>query len=522
MQSDDNVFSFYIRASSAFLCVASIVLCWYSANIAIRKSSLHWLADFKRSVIEMDFRKLSTDGISGILNDNISNLCKIEDYRFELFGFAIPFFTIFLTISVLACSINISIILPILISIIIMTIVIKFANKMVSACDIRRYQIEFDEIVRSIAAAAKGIQYWDARRIIIDKFEDRKAVIFDETKKSIASVTWKMLAYLCLASCAAFALYIIDDDFAISGMFDISSDRSFFFPIIFFYTMFVVSILRYLKIRNIKLKTLDQYLLARDDTDTEKGPIKNGGGIFLAFHGVYFQDPTTLADGEPDDMKLQNLSFSVLPGESIAITGENMNYGEYIFELILKYYKSQSGNIYISGTSIDHIKTESIRSVIGFFKQDFALIDGTIYDNLAIIGIDDRRLFSIAEKLGLFPILEHQIFDHSTGKLNISQNILFKIQIARISIQNPKILLIESPETFESEDDENSFIEFVEHISKRKTVLIMTDYPKFLVYADKILYITDDDFIFGPHAQLSHDERYQLYIKGVKSLYGSK
>jgi ABC-type multidrug transport system fused ATPase/permease subunit len=388
---------------------------------------------------------------------------------------------------------------------------------MVSACDIRRYQIELNKVMKSIAAATKGIQYWNAARVITDKFEDRAVEIFDETKKSIASVTWKILAYLCLVCCFVFFLYIIDDDFMISSMLDISPNNSFFYPIVFFYTMFVVSILRYLKIRDIKLKTLDQYLLTKNDNDDEKVPVKNGNGIFLAFHGIYFQDPATFTKDKPNDRKLHNLSFSVLPGESIAITGESMNCGEYIFELILKYYKPQSGNIYISGASIDHIKTESIRSVIGIFKQDFCLIDGTIYDNLAIIGIDDKRLFTTAEEIGLFPILKHSVFDHETGKLNVPQNVLFKIQISRISIQNPKLLLIESPETFESDDDENSFIEFVGHASKRKTILVITNNPKFLIYANKILYLTDDKFIFGPHAQLSQDEKYQMYIKGLKN-----
>ncbi|MDR1475766.1 MAG: ABC transporter ATP-binding protein/permease [Holosporales bacterium] len=466
--------------------------------------------------METDFRKISTDGVSKILNENIRNFRLIEDYKFELFGFAIPFFTIFLSILVLACFINISILLPVLICTAVMTIIIRFANLMISACDIRRYQIDLDEIVRATAAATKGLQYWNAEQFMRDRFEDKKTAIFDATKESIASVTWKMLMYLCLVSCAVFCLYIINEDLVISNTFDISSVRSFFFLIIFFYTMFVVSILRYFKIRDIELKTLDKYLLTKSGDD--KIPIKkNGNGIFLAFHGVYFQDPTALTNQEPDNKRLQNLSFSVLPGESIAITGEDMICGEYIFELILKYYKPQSGNIYISGTSIDHIKTESIRSTIGFFRQDFGLVDGTIYDNLAVTGIGDKGIFSVAEKIGLFSILELPVFDRETRKLNISQNILFKIQIARISIQNPKILLIESPETFESADDESSFIEFIEHISKRKTTLVMTRYPRFLIYSDKILYLSDGESIFGSHAQLSQDERYQIYIKNAKN-----
>jgi ABC-type multidrug transport system fused ATPase/permease subunit len=56
--------------------------------------------------------------------------------------------------------------------------------------------------------------------------------------------------------------------------------------------------------------------------------------IFIAFHGVYFQDPTKISDVP----LLNDISFSALPGEQISITGENLFKGTHIFELILKYY----------------------------------------------------------------------------------------------------------------------------------------------------------------------------------------
>jgi ABC-type transport system involved in cytochrome bd biosynthesis fused ATPase/permease subunit len=511
----DATLSFYIHSASVFLGGASFILCWYYANLSIRAKTISFLKSFNDSIVYTDQRRISTDGILGIANDNISKLLMIEDCNFELLGFAIPLSIIFLALLVLACLVDIHIILPTIITMFITKIIIKAATKIISSCDIRKYKIRVDELIAATAFAAKGIQYYESKRIMIDQFDEMRRSIVEDTKNDITSVTWRMLWHICFLELACILMYVINEEVSITKIFNIALTRPFFFAISFVYTMFIVSILRYLKIKNVTLKTLDQYKF--DDTDDahEKSITPNNESLFLAFHGVYFQDTAEASTNN----YLQNVSFSVLPGEFIAITGENIKLAPYIFDLILKYYKPQSGNIYLSGTSINTIKKQSIRSFIGYFKQDFGLINGTIYQNLAMLHQDEEKILHIAEKIGLYPILQLDIFDAATHLIQVPQSILFKLQIARISMQQPQILLIESPENFETEDDEQAFIEYVEYMTKRKTVIIITKYSKFLIYANKILYMSTGECpIFGSHAHLSQDPDYQKYIKSVGAI----
>ncbi|MDR0640334.1 MAG: ATP-binding cassette domain-containing protein [Holosporales bacterium] len=507
---NDAAISFYLRSAAVFLGGASFVLCWYYANISIRCKSISFLRDFNESIIRSDPRRISTDGIMGIANDNLAKLLLLEDYRFELFGFAIPFLTIFLALLTLACFIDANVIFPTLITMTIATIIIKAATQIISSCDIRKYKLQMDEFMESTAFAAKGIQYYGAEQSMLDQFDDRRSSILDHTKNDITSVTWKMLWCLCGLECCCLLAYIINEEMAISKMFNITATRSFFFAIIFDYTMFLVSILRYIKIRNIKLKNLDQYKFEDTDEVPEKSIVPNSENLFLAFHGVYFQDMAEAAG----DTGLQNVSFSVLPGEFISITGENIKLAPYIFDLLLKYYKPQSGNIYISGTSIHSIKKQSIRANVGIFQQDFGLMDGTIYQNLEMLHRDEEKILQVAEKIGLYSILDLDVLDPETRQIQVPQSVLFKLQIARISMQQPRILLIDTPKGFETEEDAQAFEEYVEYMTKRKTVLIITTSPKFIIYSNKILYLGDGvQSLFGSHAQLSQDPEYQKYIK---------
>jgi ABC-type multidrug transport system fused ATPase/permease subunit len=287
---------------------------------------------------------------------------------------------------------------------------------------------------------------------------------------------------------------------------DVSPHPPLFYSCIFLYVTFFVSLVRFTKIRKVVIDYLKDYV-KDDEADNLKNVSKEN--LFVAFHDVHFQLPTILTDSPIFD----NLSFSVLPGEFVAITGENIQYSEFVFDLILKYYKPQSGNIYISGTPLPNISTPSIRSKIGFFKEDFALAQGTVYDNLSVISNDKKKIVDVSKKIQLYEDLNVNILDEN-NYVQVPQDLLFRLQIGRLSIQKPKILLIETPEAFESQNEEYLFNDFVRHSSKKKTTIISTSNPEFIIYANKILYIGDGKIEFGTHAELSKNSEYQRYIAG--------
>jgi ABC-type multidrug transport system fused ATPase/permease subunit len=296
-------------------------------------------------------------------------------------------------------------------------------------------------------------------------------------------------------------------EYAMSNLFSIDGFEIPYFCCIFLFTMFLVSILRYVKIKEVKFIGVSSYKLD-DLSEPQKLLNLDNENLFLAFHNVYFQDPTELSDKPV----LNNISFSVLPGEFVSITGELACEGSYIFELILKYYVPQAGKIYLSGQPLNDLGIRDVRSLIGIFKENFGIIQGTVYDNLAMLTDNEREILTVTNNIGLSEEINKLLFDEN-GNLDVRQDVLFRIQAARISIQKPKLMLIETPPFFESDFTKNMFYDFVEHISKRNTVIMITNEPKTTIYSNKILYMGIGKFLFGSHAELAKDFDYQNYIK---------
>ncbi len=507
-QFESKALSFYLRLSSVFITLILIFLSWYYSNIFIRKKVLDKLSDFGKEIVNSDFSKISKEEIPDMTKETISNLRHYEDYRFEFFGFSIPFFIVFLTTGAIDLYQNPASIFPHIIGCFILTMIIKFANIMVSICDISSQANSFISTITNIAYASKGVQLYNSFKFIESRLQKDERANLKQTEKDIKKAIWKSFLYVAILFVFILAIYIVKKEYVCSNLFNVDGIEHIYLTSMFVYLLFLVSFFRYLKINKISFMNISKHQLEDDRTVSDKKTDENN--LFITMHGVYFQDPTKLSEFPV----LDNLSLSVLPGELIAITGENLDGRSYLFDLLLGYYRVQSGKIYIAGTRIDNISKQKIRSLIGLFDEGLGLIRGTVYDNLEMVTDNKKKILAISEKVGLQDCLEENIFNEG-GELILSQEILFRIQIGRIAIQKPKILLIKSPESFESEATEKMFYDFVEFSSERKTLLISTDNPRIMIYSNKILYIRKGESLFGTHAELSKNENYQRYIKNI-------
>lgn len=504
---DFNI-SFYIIVSSLFLATISFLLSWYYSNLFIRYKVLKKLNNFGIDSINLDCQKISGKDVQEKLNGLIDYLRSYEDYNFELFGFAIPFFLIFISTACLSIILNHQVIPSYLIACSIETLIIKFANKIVSICDIKAFKNYYIPTISNLIQTSKGIQFFNSVNLISDKIYQKANDILKLTKNDLSKVIWRSFFYTVLIFLFLCIIYIMRLEYFSKDLFDISGVETIFFTSVFFYTMFIVSLMRYVKITNIPSVDISNYTLDTEHLTSEKSIDKNN--LFIAFHGVYFQDPTEFSDHPI----LNNISLSALPGEVIALTGENSLGISYIFDLILKFHTPQSGKIYIAGTPIDNISTEQIRSLIGVFDETFSLVQGTISDNIELLSEDYDLIQDISKKAGLNDILNNQVFDEK-GNVIVSQETLLRIQIARIAIQKPKIILIKTPSRFNSELAEEMFYDFVASASKNKTVFIETYNLNTIIYSDKILYLGKNESIFGSHADISLNKSYQEYLKKI-------
>jgi len=504
---DINI-SFYIIVSSLFLSTISFLSSWYYSNLFIRHKVLEKLSKFGLDAMNLDSRKISKKFASEKLNVLIDSLRSYEDYNFELFGFAIPFFLIFLLTASLSIVLNPQIVPSYLFACSTTTLIIKFANKIVSICDIRSFKNYYVPTISNLIHISKGIQFFSSINFISNKIYQKAKNVLKLTKNDLSKTIWHSFFYTTLIFLFLCIIYIMQVEYLSKDLFNISGVEIIFFTSIFFYTMFIVSLLRYIKITNIQNIDISSYVLKNETLNSEKNLDKNN--LFIAFHGIYFQDPTAFSDHSV----LNNLSLSALPGEVIALTGEDALGISYIFDLLLKFHTPQSGKIYIAGVSIDNISSSQIRSLIGVFDETFSLFKGTVSDNIKLLTEDHKIIMDISEKVGLNDMLNEQLLDKN-GDILVSQETLLRIQIARIAIQKPKIVLINTPSKFDSELAEEMFYDFFVSASKTKTVFIKTNNPTTIVYSDKILYLGNNESVFGSHAENSLNKSYQEYLKKI-------
>lgn len=146
---------------------------------------------------------------------------------------------------------------------------------------------------------------------------------------------------------------------------------------------------------------------------------------------------------------LDNLSFHVEAGETLALVGPSGGGKTTICHLIPRFYDLSSGKILIDGMDISNITLESLRKNIGIVSQDVFLFDATIYENIAY-GCPDAsqadvekasRLANIDEYIRNLPNGYNTLVGERGVRLSGGQK--QRIAIARVFLKNPSVLILD-------------------------------------------------------------------------------
>ena len=195
---------------------------------------------------------------------------------------------------------------------------------------------------------------------------------------------------------------------------------------------------------------------------------------------------------------LSNVSFSVEPGEYVAIMGESGSGKTTLLNILAALDRPTAGEVLLAGQPLSAIRERDLaafrRSHLGFVFQDFNLLDtfslqDNIYLPLVLAGTDyqamRKKLRPIADQLGISDILTKYPYEVSGGQKQ-------RAAVARALITDPQLILADEPTGALDSRSSDALLElFGELNAAGQTILMVTHSVKAASHAGRVLFLRD-------------------------------
>ncbi len=258
-------------------------------------------------------------------------------------------------------------------------------------------------------------------------------------------------------------------------------------------------------------ETIDEPVLVKDaDGATDMPPIRGE----VEFKDVAFSY-------EEGHRILENINFTVKPGETYAFVGPTGAGKSTIVNLISRFYNVDSGQLLIDGTDISTVTIHSLRSQMGVMMQDSFIFSGTIMDNIRYGNREatDEEVIAAAKTVCAHDFISQMENGYYTevnergSRLSAGQRQL--ISFARALLANPKILILDEATSSIDTETEILLQKGLNELLKGRTSFIIAHRLSTIKNADCIMYVDKGGILErGTHEELlaQRGAYYGLYM----------
>ena len=218
-------------------------------------------------------------------------------------------------------------------------------------------------------------------------------------------------------------------------------------------------------------------------------------GVTVAFEDVWFAYDT--ADGvAPDDASthwvLKGVSFTVRPGETLALVGHTGAGKTTIVSLLLRFYDPQRGRILFDGHDVREMSLGELRSRIGYVQQDIFLFAGDVATNIRLSSpIDDHAVRDAATRVGADRVIDRlphryaQTLGERGATLSVGERQL--LSFARALASDPDLLLLDEATSAVDSEREADIQAALGTLMRGRTTIAVAHRLSTIVEADEIL-----------------------------------
>lgn len=246
---------------------------------------------------------------------------------------------------------------------------------------------------------------------------------------------------------------------------------------------------------------------------------------------VRFENVSFAYADDPDTIVLDNVSFEVKQGETIALVGPTGAGKTTIINLISRFYDIGSGDIFIDDYNIQDITINSLRRQMGVMTQENFIFSGTVRDNIRYGKLDatDEEIEQAAKATGAHEFImklekgyDTELSEHGTS-LSIGQRQL--LAFARTMVSMPRILILDEATSSIDTKTELAVQAGIKAVLEGRTSFVVAHRLSTIKSADRIFVINHGRIIeAGSHAELmeKRGEYFELYQAQFKSLRTGK
>jgi ATP-binding cassette subfamily B multidrug efflux pump len=206
---------------------------------------------------------------------------------------------------------------------------------------------------------------------------------------------------------------------------------------------------------------------------------------------------------------LKNVSFTVKPGQTVAIVGHTGSGKTTIISLLNRLYEVSSGEIRIDNVPIDEYRISELRKHIGVVLQDVFLFSGSVLDNITLLNkdISFEKVFEAAKLIGMHDFIlklpgayQYNVMERG-GTLSVGQRQL--LSFIRALLYNPSILVLDEATSSVDTESEQMIQKAIDKLIAGRTSIVIAHRLSTIQRADNIIVLDKGEIKeTGTHQEL--------------------